>query len=120
MLGVKLSGRPRQSSQKTGADHLDLEVSQVNHGSNINAHPEMRESTSTTPQDTLGSLCVLFDVTLKVDFSTLRKKALAALGATLAENIAACFSAHAGTETVLTFADTLGRLVSAFHGERRN
>jgi len=63
---------------------------------------------------------VLFDVTLKVDLGTFRKKALAALSTALAEDIAASFSAHAGTETVLAFADTLGRLVCAFHGERRN
>lgn len=67
----------------------------------------------------LSSLGVLLDVALEMDFSTLRKKAFAALGAALAKNIAACFGRHTGTETVLAFADTLGRLVSAFHSERR-
>jgi hypothetical protein len=69
-------------------------------------------------KDALGSLGVLFDVALEVDFSTLRKKALASFGAAFAKDVATGFGAHAGTESVLTFADTLGRLVSAFHSRK--
>lgn len=68
-----------------------------------------------TAKLTLGSFGVLLDVALEVNFSTLGKKAFASFSATFAKDIAACFGAHAGSETVLAFADTLGWLVSAFH-----
>jgi hypothetical protein len=71
------------------------------------------------PKIALSSLGVLLDVALEVNLGTFWKEAFAALGAAFAKDIATCFSAHTGTETVLTFADTLGRLVSAFHIERR-
>lgn len=71
------------------------------------------------PQVALSSLGVLLDVALEVNLSTFWKEALAALSAALAKDITACFGTHTGTETVLTFADTLGRLVGAFHIERR-
>lgn len=67
---------------------------------------------------TLGSFGVLLNVALEVNFSTLRKKAFATLGAAFTKDIAACFGTHAGTEAVLTFADTLGRLISAFHNRK--
>jgi len=57
-------------------------------------------------------------MTLEMNFSALGKKAFATLGAAFAKDIATCFGAHAGTEAVLTFADTLGWLVSAFHGRK--
>lgn len=62
---------------------------------------------------------MLLDVTLEVDFCTLWKKALAALGATTTKAVTTCFGAHTGAEAVLTFTDSLGWLISAFHGERR-
>ena len=61
---------------------------------------------------------VLRSVTLEVKLSSLRKKTLAALLAATAKAIAACFSSHACTESVLTLADSLGWLVSSFaHNE---
>lgn len=58
---------------------------------------------------------VLNSVALEVDFSTFRKEALATFTATVFENVTACFSCHARAEPVLTFADSLRRLVSMFH-----
>lgn len=73
------------------------------------------KNTDNTAKPTLGRFGVLLDVALEVNFSTLGKKAFASFSATFAKDIAACFGAHAGSETVLAFADTLGWLVSAFH-----
>lgn len=63
---------------------------------------------------------MLLDVTLEVDFCTFWKEALATLGTTAAKTIATCFGAHTGAKAVLTFTDSLGRLISAFHDERRS
>jgi hypothetical protein len=63
---------------------------------------------------------VLLDVALEVDFCTLWKEALAALLAAAAKTIATGLGAHACTETVLAFADSLGWLVSTFHGKMRS
>ena len=78
-----------------------------------------RGNTARSPKIDLSRLSVLLDVALKVNLCTLWKEAFAALGTAFAKDIAAGFGAHAGAKTVLTFADTLGRLVSAFHMERR-
>ena len=83
------------------------------------AVPYLMVNTSRLPKIDLSSLGVLLDVALEVNLGTLWKEAFAALSAAFAKDIAACFGANTGTETVLTFADTLGRLVSAFHIERR-
>lgn len=58
---------------------------------------------------------MLLDVALVVDFRTFWKKALATLLAAAAKCIASGLGAHAGTETVLALADSLGWLVSTFH-----
>ena len=58
---------------------------------------------------------MLNSVALEVNFSTLRKKALAALAAAVLKNVTACFGCHACAESVLTFAGALGWLVSMFH-----
>ena len=52
-------------------------------------------------------LGVLLDVTLEVNFSTLRKKTLASLLATAAKAVTTCFGSHACAETVLLLANTL-------------
>ncbi|OCC02055.1 hypothetical protein BA190_25625 [Labrys sp. WJW] len=44
------------------------------------------------------------------------RQALAAVGATSGQNLAACLGAQAGTEAMATLADKLGRLISTFHG----
>lgn len=72
-----------------------------------------------TRYTSLSSLRVLLDVTLEVDLGTFWKEALTALLTTTTKRVTACFSAHAGAESVLTFAGALGRLKSTFHGERR-
>ena len=65
----------------------------------------------------LGSLGVLLNVTLIVNFCTLRKKALATLLAATAKCVTSGLGAHTGTETVLTLADSLGWLISTFHSK---
>lgn len=67
----------------------------------------------------LSSLGVLLDVTFEVDLGTLWKEALTALLTTTAEAVTASFGAHAGAESVLTFAGALRWLKGAFHDERR-
>ena len=67
----------------------------------------------------LSSLGVLLDVALEVDLCTLWKEALTALLATATECVTTSFGAHAGAESVLTFAGALGWLKGAFHDERR-
>lgn len=44
------------------------------------------------------------------------RQALAAVGATGSQNLAACLGAQTGTEAMATLADKLGRLISTFHG----
>lgn len=69
------------------------------------------------PQKRLSSFGVLLDVTLVVNLRTLRKQALTALLTAAAKCVSSCLRAHAGTETVLTLADSLGWLISTFHGK---
>jgi hypothetical protein len=54
---------------------------------------------------------VLDCVALVLNFSTLRKKALATFGATATKDIATILGGHAGTEAELILAATLGRLI---------
>jgi len=61
---------------------------------------------------------VLLAVALEVDLGTLWKEALTALLATTAEAVTASFSAHAGAESVLTFAGALRWLKGAFHDRK--
>jgi hypothetical protein len=56
---------------------------------------------------------VLGDVALEVKLCTLWNQALAAFLAAALDAIAACLRGHAGTETVLLFAGTFGRLIGA-------
>ena len=60
---------------------------------------------------------MLLDVTLEVDFGTLWKETLATFLTATAKCVASGLSAHAGTETVLTLANSLGWLISTFHGK---
>lgn len=69
-------------------------------------------------QSNLGSLGVLLNVALVMNLRTLRKEALATLLTTAAERIASGLGAHACTETVLALTDSLGWLVSTFHGKK--
>ncbi len=71
-------------------------------------------------RENLGSLGVLLDVALEVDLRTFWKETLAALLAAAAQCVASGLGAHACTETVLAFADSLGWLVSTFHGKMRS
>jgi len=54
-------------------------------------------------------------VTSKVDFDTLRKKALASALAATIQNLTAAFCFHSSSEAELLFAGPLGRLIGAFH-----
>ena len=61
------------------------------------------------------SLPVLDGVTLEVNLRSLGNEALATLLAAAANDVAARFRGHAGTEAVLVFASALGGLISPFH-----
>lgn len=62
---------------------------------------------------------ILHRVALEVNLSTLRKKALTTLTATILEDTATGLGGHACTETMLTLADSLGWLESSFHNFER-
>ena len=57
---------------------------------------------------------MLSGVTSVLNFSSLGQQALATLGSTTAKDSATILSGHTGTESELTLAAALGRLVSAF------
>ncbi len=56
---------------------------------------------------------MLNGVTLVLDFNALGKQTLAALGATTTKNSCTVLGGHAGTESELTLAAALGRLISS-------
>lgn len=59
---------------------------------------------------------MLNGVALEVNFGSFGKEALAAFAAALVEDVATGFGSHTGAETVLAFADALGRLEGSLHG----
>tara|TARA_Y100000385_G_C13060372_1_gene624100 strand:+ start:941 stop:1225 length:285 start_codon:yes stop_codon:yes gene_type:complete len=72
------------------------------------------------PQSELSSLGVLLNVALEVNLCTFRKEAFAAFLTAAAQCVAPCLGAHAGTKTVLAFANSFGWLISTFHDEMRS
>ena len=62
---------------------------------------------------------VLIGVTLVMDLGTFRDQALAALGATVTDDVSTAFRRHAGAKSVLALAGAFGRLISAFHDVKK-
>jgi hypothetical protein len=58
---------------------------------------------------------VLDGVALEVNLGTLGEETLAALAATLVQDVATCLGGHTGTEAVLLLAGAFGRLVGTLH-----
>ena len=79
----------------------------------------MPQTSGETRHDQLLGV-VLHRVALEVNLGSFWKKALATLTATVLEDAAASLSGHAGTESMLLLASSLGRLVSHFHGRKKS
>ena len=75
--------------------------------------PQLRKSTRRQTKAPVLELALR--VTLEVDLYTLRHEALTAFLATATDEVTASFGLHAGAESVLLLAGSLGWLVSAFH-----